>query len=90
MDQKPDDNGEVNLSTKVDRRRPDRIEDVSPELIPLMRGTAPTIPDSSDIDPIELEGLAASTGVLRGVLIGAMLWTAIIIAAFVVYLTNAA
>lgn len=90
MDQEPSDSDKSDLSTKADRRRSGRIEDASPELVPLMRGTATTGADDLAIDPIEPPGLAASTGIMLGVLIGAMMWAAMIVAGVVVYLANAA
>ena len=52
-----------------DRRRPGRIEDVSPELIPLMRHPDDLEPDRDDIRPM--------TGIVVAVLLSVPVWAGI-------------
>jgi len=69
-----------------DRRRPGRIENASPHLVPLLRqqsagsGTeAPTDLGSGDgsAESCEDDGIAASRGIVVGGIIGAAMWGAI-------------
>ncbi len=55
--------------TARDRRRPGRIEDVSPELIPLMRHPDELEPDRDDLRPM--------TGVLVAVALSVPVWAGI-------------
>jgi hypothetical protein len=60
----------------AERRRPGRPAHISPELIPLLRGEAPLVPN----DPIrfdEPDELGAARGIALGVGISAVLWAAI-------------
>lgn len=61
---------------KADRRRPGRLADVSPELIPLLRGqgTAVPNPDHAFGNPDQLHG---ARGVAAGVAVGAAIWAAV-------------
>jgi hypothetical protein len=56
-----------------DRRRPRRRDDVSPELIPLLRGNAP--PNLSVLEPNEEPGqLSISRGVALALYVSATAW----------------
>ena len=66
------------IALKVDRRRPGRIANVSPELIPLLRGQLPD-PEQQFGNP---DHLHAARGLVAGVAIGTALWTAVIYAAY--------
>jgi hypothetical protein len=60
---------------RADRRRPGRIEHISPALIPLVRGiAAPPEPLIEQAEP----DLAAATGILVAVLISLPIWTLVI------------
>lgn len=61
--------------TVADRRRPGRVDDVSPELIPLLR--KPTADTPIEFDEDEVDQTAAIRGVFFGVLISAPIWAAI-------------
>jgi hypothetical protein len=56
---------------RVERRRPGRVENVSPELVPLLRGQVDLVVDTADRDPYDL---AAATGIAVGSLISAPIW----------------
>jgi hypothetical protein len=67
-------------TVKVDRRRPGRIEDISPELIPLLRGMAKSSELSTVADaapPMTEHDLLPATGIVLGTLFGALLWGAV-------------
>ena len=57
----------------ADRRRPGRRPDISPQLIPLLRGTLEPIPEQ-EIDPDEPDQLQAARGLVFGTVISAVLW----------------
>ncbi len=66
-----------------DRRRPGRSTQVSPELIPILRGDGTVDPSQDEIDgqdeleQDDPEQLAAARGILTGVLLSAPLWIGI-------------
>ena len=70
------------IDTALDRRRPKRRNDVSPELIPLLRVTGSDgvlLPEGVDgSDP-----LAVSRGIGRALLISAMAWPLIGLAVWI-------
>lgn len=58
----------------ADRRRPGRLEQVSSELVPILRGQ---IPDPAPAEPLQFDQpdqLAAARGLAVGVLLSAPLW----------------
>jgi hypothetical protein len=68
--------------TALDRRRPGRSGQVNPELIPLLRG----IGDQPFAVPEQLadsNSLAPSRGIVRAVLISAVAWPLILLAAWI-------
>ncbi len=66
----------IEQTTSVtDRRRPGRKEDVSPELIPLLRNQEPSAPS---IEFHETDENAAARGLCAGVLLSAPLWIGIV------------
>ncbi len=69
------------IDLKIDRRRPGRIANLSPELIPLLRGELPD-PDQQFGNPDQLHG---ARGIAAGVAIGATLWAAIGYAAYCIF-----
>jgi hypothetical protein len=58
-------------AARVERRRPGRIENISPELIPLLRSEVELPPDTADRDPYDL---AAAAGIAVALLICAPIW----------------
>jgi hypothetical protein len=85
--------------TDIDRRRPGRVQNVSPELIPLLRNTLPEVPDASpllfDVFGVETEAdrsvqiggnpLGAATGILLALALSVPLWLVVIAACYVVF-----
>ena len=69
------------IDAALDRRRPGRRDDVHPELIPVLRTTGNGVflppEDLDDADP-----LATSRGISLGVIISAVVWTLIGLAAW--------
>jgi hypothetical protein len=79
---------EPEVSTTLrDKRRPGRREDVSPHLIPLLRGNGAPVPDAlpeiaeTDAQPADVfvepdrrTTLAAARGVFLGVGLGSLIW----------------
>jgi hypothetical protein len=60
---------------RVERRRPGRVENVSPELIPILRGiNAPALHDDLD----DMDDLAPARGIVTGLLISGVAWAAVI------------
>lgn len=57
----------------TDRRRPGRLENVSPVLIPILRNAEPT----TEIEFDEVDQAAAIRGLAFGVLLSAPIWVAI-------------
>jgi hypothetical protein len=72
---------ETEPDVKDDRRRPGRQDDVSPDLIPLLRGTLPYTKDEAEEDH---DPLAACRGVVIWALTSAVAW-AIVLAATVLW-----
>jgi hypothetical protein len=70
------------VSALHNRRRPRRIDDVSPELIPLLRGPSDT--DVKDIKESvdESDDLSAARGVIWWVLLLVIVWGAIALLAW--------
>lgn len=68
MGRQLDREAELEVGTAPDRRRSGRINDVSPELIPLLRGT------STDQDAKDPDQLSASRSIAVWVLISVALW----------------
>jgi hypothetical protein len=67
----------VNVSgstPRVERRRPGRVERVSPALLPLLRGEAVWSPDDRDH---RQHDLMPATGIAVGVLLSAPMWALI-------------
>ncbi len=62
-------------SDTTDRRRPGRLDSVSPELIPLLRKQTAEAP--IEFDEEDVDQTAAVRGVFFGVLISAPIWAAI-------------
>jgi hypothetical protein len=58
-----------------ERRRPGRIENVSPELIPLLCGQVSPLTDEDDREPHDL---TAATGIAAGLLICGALWVLVL------------
>ena len=56
-----------------DRRRPGRLENVSPTLIPILRSSEPAV----EIEFDEVDQAAAVRGLAFGVLLSAPIWVAI-------------
>ncbi len=70
-------------TTLRDKRRPGRPEYADPNLIPLLRGQAPEIPDSPEEiaeigdlapEPDRKTTLAAARGICLGVALGSLMW----------------
>lgn len=59
------------VAAAKDRRRPGRLDDVNPELIPILRGAEPVIEFE------EVDQTAALRGLVAGVLFSAPIWVAI-------------
>ena len=59
----------------VERRRPGRIANVNPALIPLLRGEAWLLPDREE--PQVFDDARAPTGIAVSVLISGMFWLAV-------------
>jgi hypothetical protein len=73
--QEPTVQAETVAPKQLDRRRPGRTENVSPELIPLLRGKPVLPPD--DVDD-QKDSLTPSLGVLIGVAICSFFWVAVL------------
>lgn len=64
-------------AAQTDRRRPGRIEQVNPSLLPMLRtDELPTLDDTIEFD--EPDQVSAARGVFVGVAISAPVWIAII------------
>ena len=63
-------------SEVAERRRPGRLDHVSPELVPLLRGDTPVPPDAP-VQFGEPDQLRGARGVTLAVAISAALWAAI-------------
>lgn len=61
------------VADAADRRRPGRVENVSPALIPILRTPDPAV----DIEFDEVDQAAAVRGLAFGVLLSAPIWVAI-------------
>ena len=62
-------------ATVTDRRRPGRLQDIRPELIPLLRGQETEAPSAIEFD--EPDECAAARGLCTGVVLSAPLWLGI-------------
>jgi hypothetical protein len=62
-------------AARVERRRPGRIDNVSPELTPLLRSQPEPLLDADDRAPYDL---AAATGIAVGLLISGPIWVPIL------------
>ena len=67
----------VTDDTLSDRRRPGRTNNVNPELIALLRGTAPDGPDLLPEPDEESDQLAAARGLVVGGLLSLAFWLVI-------------
>lgn len=56
-----------------DRRRPGRVDEVSPELIPILRSAEPAV----ELEFDEVDETAALRGLVAGILLSAPVWVAI-------------
>ncbi|MDP9097099.1 MAG: hypothetical protein M3N26_11220 [Pseudomonadota bacterium] len=56
-----------------DRRRPGRLDEVSPELIPILRGAEP----DAELEFDDVDQTAALRGLVAGVVFSAPIWVAI-------------
>lgn len=78
---KPDPVRSPAAAASKNRRRPDRSDQVSPNLIPLLRSspmaeTAPAVSDGEDMEPIG-DALAPAQGIAVGLALSVPLWAAI-------------
>jgi hypothetical protein len=67
---------QVRSALLVERRRPGRPAQVSPELVPLLRGEI-AVELEIDFPPEEQDQLGSARGIALGILISAALWVAI-------------
>ena len=63
----------TNTAVAKDRRRPGRQDDVSAELIPILRGTEPPV----EFELENVDQTAALRGLVAGVLFSVPIWVAI-------------
>lgn len=75
--------GHLDTDAPPDRRRLGRLNDVSPELIPLLRGSSrDSLPDLADDE--NPHDLAAARGILFAAFVSIILWALIALAVWVV------
>ena len=65
-------------ATRIDRRRPGRLAQVSPNLLPLLRAEERARLPPLDIEHAASRSLDTGPGVALGVGLGALLWAALI------------
>jgi hypothetical protein len=71
------------VGTPSDRRRPGRLEQVSPTLVPLFRGAAQNVHIDLDID--YTAPLAAARGIALGTCLAVPLWALIGVAGWLIW-----
>jgi hypothetical protein len=80
---------EAGVGTKLSRRRPGRIDNVNPSLIPLLRGTVspdiedpvagiPEVPATMDVDE---DAMAPVRGIIFGIALSVPIWAVLIFGA---------
>ena len=70
----------IDTATTVDRRRPGRLEAVSPKLLPLLRAEERAkLPMLDEVLEISDRRLDTGPGIALGLGLGALLWTALIV-----------
>jgi hypothetical protein len=85
MHRQVDREAELEPSLAPDRRRPGRQDDISPELIPLLRGDASdAVTDQPPVD--DHDALASSRGIVGWVVVSAAVWLVLVAVVLVVRL----
>ena len=72
-----DDSQEPLTTLVADRRRPGRIKNANPELIPILRGDGAPLPPEKSFESDDDDQLSGARGVVVGIALSAPLWLGI-------------